>query len=136
MTNLSIETRAKLVEIGLCGPLQAPLTNIMNVVGYFNDDSVFASWVGIQDDMIQLWRIASFIERCDEDVKMRSEMFVLCRTKGIVQIWGPNWRYETESLAEFTTFMELRYKDHEGEAYTEKIEKEAEDTSKVAVVLE
>lgn len=135
---LTIETRAKLVEIGLCGPLQIPLTNIMNVLGYWNEDSVGASWVGIKEDMLLLWRIATFIVKCDEDVKMRREMFILCRTKGIVQLQGPTWRLETESLAEFTTFMELRYKGHEDEVYTEGIEQvdeKKEDTSKVAVVL-
>ncbi len=130
MTDLTIETRKRLVEIGLCGPLQAPLTNVMNVAGWFNTDSIGASWVGVGDDLLVLWRIVSFITECDKNVNMRKEMFILCRTKGIVSLQGKNWQYETESLGEFTKFMELRYKDHKGLVFEEEDDDDESDEDK------
>lgn len=47
----------------------------------FNDEGYFcAGLAGIKDTTMTVARIFAFVLKCDEDVEMRENMFVLCRT--------------------------------------------------------
>ncbi len=121
MTSLSFETKKSLVEIGLCCVLQSPLTNIMDVLEFNDEGYLCAGLAGIKDTTMTVARIFAFILKCDEDVEMRENMFVLCRTSGIQTMTEQRWVASLESLGKFESFMSKRYKDCKGKSYGEKV---------------